>query len=229
AFATPASVSLIASLYPPGQRATPTSIYSSGIYVGGALASLSVLFSRLLGWRNAALLAGFSALPPALLLSLTPNPPPRPDSPSPPSASSSRPSPSSASSSPSLRSSLSTVLSVPSVRLLLAASAARFFAGFAIGAWTAPFYRTYFPNMAGSFAVANALIVACAGSLSVITGGWLSDELEARGRAHRVAYVPACGSLLAIPCWVVAMQAPSFHASMGGLCLAYLFAECWYQ
>lgn len=226
AFATPAAVSLIASLFPSGERATATSIYSAGIYMGGALASLSVVLSRLLGWRQTALVTAASCAPATIVLALVLHEQKRTDAAPLPSQSPHRAT--ELSSTASLTERLNTVLAVPSVRLLLAASAARFFAGFAIGAWTAPFYRTYFGMRADWFAVLNACIVSGAGSLSVITGGWLSDLLVRRGEPHRVSLVPSIGSLLAIPCWVVAMQVPHFYVSMLGLCGAYLCAECWY-
>ncbi|KAL1530220.1 hypothetical protein AB1Y20_001135 [Prymnesium parvum] len=234
AFATPASISLISSVFPSGARATATSIYSSGIYVGAALASLSVVLSRRFGWRSTALIAGAASTLPAVLLAAVlreRGAQPAPDAPPAPRTMRVAAVPSEVADKAKSAASptrLLTVLSVPSVRLLLAAAAVRFFAGFAIGAWTPPFYRTYFGAQAASFAVLNALIVAGAGSLSVVSGGWFADRLVRRGKAHRVALVPAVGSLLAIPFWVLAMQAPNFYLSMLGLCAAYLCAECWY-
>ena len=191
ALATPAAVTLIADLFPPSRRATATSVYSSGIYLGGALASLSVVMSRSIGWRaTASVVAASSALPMLLIAALL-REPPRTTSP-PPARPASKPS--SAGTAPvggkselggaSLSERLQTVLGVKSVRFLLAATAARFFGGFAIGAWTAPFYRMHFPSHATLFSLLNALVVAGGGSLSAICGGVIADKLV---RANRSA------------------------------------------
>ena len=248
AFATPAAITLIAALFSSPAlshwRATATSLYSSGIYLGGALASLTVMLSRALGWRVASLIVGASCVPPALVLALVLQEPARPTAPAVPEASLSTAS--AALSAPAIPTAPAgkspaaevapaaeatgyrAVLAVPSVCLLLAASAARFFAGFAIGAWTAPFYRLYFPSHAASFSLLNAVVVSGAGSLSVISGGWLSDRACRMGTPHRAALIPAVGSLLAIPFWLVAMQASNFYVSMASLFAAYVCAECWY-
>ena len=62
------------------------------------------------------------------------------------------------------------MLGSATVRYVLAAAGARLFAGFAIGAWTAPFYRQYFASHTNSFGVVYAIIVACAGTFSTIAG-----------------------------------------------------------
>ena len=58
AFLTPAAFGLIADVVPAANIATANSVYSSGVYLGGALASLSILLDNALGWRSTSLLAG---------------------------------------------------------------------------------------------------------------------------------------------------------------------------
>lgn len=55
----PPAYSLIADYFHPNQRAFANSIYSLGIYIGGALSSLTLLFITGLGWRWTYLLVGF--------------------------------------------------------------------------------------------------------------------------------------------------------------------------
>ncbi|CAM9703847.1 unnamed protein product, partial [Choristocarpus tenellus] len=45
AFTTPAAYTLISDLFPAGARGTANSIYAGGVYLGGALASLSLLLN----------------------------------------------------------------------------------------------------------------------------------------------------------------------------------------
>eukprot|EP00965_Chrysotila_dentata_P160173 5289608-Pleurochrysis_carterae.AAC.3 len=51
AFCSPAAYPMIADRFPPWRRATANAVYTSGLYLGYALASLSVLFSKAIGWR----------------------------------------------------------------------------------------------------------------------------------------------------------------------------------
>jgi hypothetical protein len=70
AFTNPAAYGLIASTFPETRVSTANSIYSSAVYVGGALASLTILLDNQIGWRESSiaigalglLLAGASAL-----------------------------------------------------------------------------------------------------------------------------------------------------------------------
>ena len=58
AFAAPQAYGLIASMFTGEGLATANSIFATGVYVGGALASLSILMDERLGWRNTNFLAG---------------------------------------------------------------------------------------------------------------------------------------------------------------------------
>lgn len=51
AFGNPAAYSMIRDYFPPTRRGTANSIYSSGIYIGNALSSLSISIIRFYGWR----------------------------------------------------------------------------------------------------------------------------------------------------------------------------------
>ncbi len=232
AFSGPAAHTLISEAFPPAERATANAIYSSGIYFGAALASVSVALAHAIGWRATSLAVSATSLAACMLLVLVwPSrqsrapgreaaaavTPPRAQEPAAMAATAG------GAASPFRR-----VLSVGSVRLLLAAVAVRFFAGFAIGAWTPPFYRAAFPSHTREFALWNAVIVAGGGSLSAVAGGVLCDRLSRGGRPHRAVLVPLIGSLVAAPFWVLAMQARSFYTSIGALFCAYLAAESWF-
>lgn len=141
AFMSPAAYVTIGQVFPPERRATANAIYACGIYLGAALASLSVVLSRLVGWRATALIVAASSAPPALLLALGLKADGDDGG-----GDDAAPAATSTNAAPPSR--LGVVLGVRSVRLLLAATGARFFAGFAIGAWLPAFYRAYFPQQA---------------------------------------------------------------------------------
>ena len=48
----PLAYSMIRDYFPPSKRSTANSLYSSGIYVGNAMASLNILYINAYGWRS---------------------------------------------------------------------------------------------------------------------------------------------------------------------------------
>jgi sugar phosphate permease len=51
-FMVPFGYGLVDKWFAPSQRGTGTSIFNSAIYIGGAVASLNLLFTEKLGWRT---------------------------------------------------------------------------------------------------------------------------------------------------------------------------------
>ena len=130
---------------------------------------------------------------------------------------------------PSLRSNILTVLSVPSIRWLLVGAATRLFAGFAIGAWVAPYYRSAFASHSAAFSVINCMIVAGGGTVAVVCGGIASDRVTKGGASpERAALIPMLGSLLAIPFFLGAVRCTHFGVAMACLLGAYLCGETWF-
>ncbi|CAM9968696.1 unnamed protein product, partial [Hapterophycus canaliculatus] len=70
AFTTPAAYTMISDLFPASVRGTANSIYSSGVYLGGALASLSLLLNGAIGWRDSHLVVAAVGLAVAVLSAL---------------------------------------------------------------------------------------------------------------------------------------------------------------
>ena len=239
AFSGPAAHTLISTTFPPHRRATANAIYTSGIYLGAALASISVILATSIGWRATCLCVALATAPPAILLSFAlPNDTPA----AAPAAKSSTAAatPAAPPASATASSGFGRVLSVASVRWLLAGVTCRLFAGFAIGAWAAPYYRSAFPSRAREYAILNALIVAGGGTFAAVGGGVLADRLSAdsaaggaaggaagSGEANK-ALLPIVGALTAIPFWLLAIQSSHFGLSMFALLCTYLAAETWY-
>lgn len=55
----PAAYSLIADYFKPEKRATANSIYTLGIYIGGALSSLTIIIITSVGWRWSFAIIGY--------------------------------------------------------------------------------------------------------------------------------------------------------------------------
>ena len=58
AFAGPQVYSLVTDLFPPHQRGKAVGVYAGGVYLGGALASTSLVFVKAVGWRDMAIILG---------------------------------------------------------------------------------------------------------------------------------------------------------------------------
>jgi len=262
AFLTPPAYGLIASYVPESRLATANSIYASGIYVGGALASLSILLDNQLGWRGTSMvaggvglgIAGISALAlrdktakeedhtadeqsallkkeateedMAVLGSIVtsagdPNSKPLEEVVGKVGVGSVLQQGRDA------MTAIRTVVKSPFVQILFAASALRFCAGYGIGVWKAPFYRQAFPGFTNQFSVANAFVISAGGVMSAILGGYIADKYAPSNPKVRL-WVPAIGSLLAVPFWIGTVQADTFEMSIGMLFCEYIVAECWF-
>jgi sugar phosphate permease len=207
---------------------TVNGIYSSGVYLGGALASLSILIDNRLGWKSTLLvIAGCGCIVSLLMGTLIREPEVQKKS----STSTLPPSSPPA----GLAASMQSVLSPLEVKLLLSASVLRFCAGFTIGIWKAPFVFAKFAGNENAFAGSNAFIVAVGGLLSSLLGGYLSDLISSpdknknpTGKVRARAWVPAIGSALAAPAWALFVLSDKPEWAVGFLFAEYLVAECWF-
>ena len=235
-FFNPAAYTLIADIFPKSMVGSVNGIFSSGIYLGGGLASLSILLDNILGWRKTLLIIGVFGIVAALLCTLI-VPEPRllkiennknvidvtPIE----------------TKNVNLNDlfndavvALKEILKSDEAKLLYSATVLRFCAGFTIGIWKAPFVFAKFPGSESIFAGSNALVVSMGGLLSTIIGGYISDSLanpkDPSKRRIARAWVPAIGSLLAAPLWAafVLIDDPTYAA----VCLffEYIVAECWF-
>jgi len=245
AFSNPAAYGLIASTFPESRVSTANSIYSSAVYVGGALASLTILLDNQIGWRDSSIgigvlglvLAGVSAV-------FLKDPEERPGlfdgkggqvaAPGQARSDQIEDTEGSPSRQASVASQLSAaagaaqqVLSIPFVQLLFAATAFRFAAGYGLGVWKAPFFREAFPASQAEFSVANAVVISGGGVLSSLAGGALADRFSPSNPRVRL-WIPAAGSLLAVPFWLGTCYSDSFEASIALLFGEYIVAECWF-
>ena len=241
AFTNPAAYGLIASTFPEARVSTANSIYSSAVYVGGALASLTILLDNSIGWRDSSLAIGGAGLVLALAsAAILKDPEARPGLwAAAPGTKEEAHSGARAESSPRVGGgglskevagavgAAKQVLEIPFVQLLFAATACRFAAGYGIGVWKAPFFREAFPQFQDQFSVANALVISGGGVLSSLAGGAIADRF-APGDARVRLWIPAAGSLLAVPLWLGTCYADSFYGSIGMLFGEYLVAECWF-
>ena len=210
----PAGYALLGRAFPPDKLATASSRYAAAVSAGGALAAVSTRLDDAVGWRGAFAVAGASSLAVALIAFLL-----LPAEIGPPVPQTKN----------NEEGGFGGVFASKAAVALLAATAVRFAAGFTIGVWAIPCLRASFAgNDVGS---GYALVVGVFGFVSALLGGAAADGLAARAPPERRdaarALVPAAGSLVAAPLWVLALQAPSYGIAIALLAAEFLVAECW--
>jgi MFS family permease len=253
AVTNPTSLSLIAELFPEA-RATVSSAFGLGIYLGGGLASLGAFLDGRVGWRSCCLLFGLISASVALPALAVDDPrPPQPQrlladgaavAASADAGGSdghvvgvscsgesplSRLSPTVLVAAQGAGRRVAEAVGPATARWLFLASTMRFCAGFAILVWLPVAVHERFPLEGERFAVYNALIKVFAGGASSLAGGAAADALKSRGLGDRAgALFCAASSLLAAPLWcAVLVDGLSFEASMFFLLVEYLVAESW--
>ena len=189
AFDVPAAYTLIADKISKDKLAFANSLYGSGVYLGGALASLSLLLDENVGWRGTmGLIGGFGGVAAVVSGVLLPSDGDRnkndgivmvDDDASSSSMiqQSDNDDGEEENNNNNLFSSAGQILSIPRVQLIYLASFLRFCSGLMIGVWAAPYFKQAFPDDAAQYAVVNALIVGGLGMTSGILGGYIADGL----------------------------------------------------
>jgi sugar phosphate permease len=231
AFLNPAAYSIISEIFPTNFVATANSIYSTGIYLGGGLASLSIELDYSIGWRRSLMTIGSIGIFLSLLGKYVIRDPREQRS-----GEINKPQTIINSMFDNLmgyaRESYQDVASLLrnyQLTLILLASVFRFFAGFTISIWKAPFIFQKFPNNYHSFAKYNAIVITLGGMISSFSGGLLSDYFHDPKRRLPIArcWLPAISSFLAIPFWILFLKSSSLSFSFLALFCEYVFAECW--
>ncbi|HQR02912.1 MAG: MFS transporter [Proteobacteria bacterium] len=191
---TPATLSLIADLYPPRRRAFAMSVYTVaplfgaflGVAGGGWLAAHY-------GWRNAFIAAGLPGLLLGLVIWLTVKDPPRgrweeghvaTEVP--------------AAQADTLGQSIRRIWSMPVFRMITVAMAMACFFGSALNAWGVSFLvRTHGAVLQDAGMIVGSVTIAF-GVAGTLFSGWLCDRLVRRDVRWQLG-LPAVGMLLSVP------------------------------
>ena len=251
AFSTPTAYTLITEKVPKDRLSLATSIYGTGVAFGGALASLSIIFDNEVGWSQTLLAIGLLGVIAAFFVAIVV---PSDGSNSDDDISTdttvevsviSTIEDENANQSYKFFDSVFEAFSTTRAKWIFGGSFLRFSSGLCIGVWSAPYFRTAFPDNASEYAVAQALITAVAGSISGLAGGAAADYLSSALESDKTEndekntnqewtggvrlWIPVAGSLLAAPTWYLAIHSTeSFQIAMVWLTIEYLVAECWF-
>ncbi|CDW78847.1 permeases of the major facilitator superfamily [Stylonychia lemnae] len=223
----PPAYSIMADYFHPQYRTTANSIYSLGIYLGGALSSLSIVMITGVGWRWMFRIIGIIGIGAGVLgLFLVREPlrgafdtskkstlvPEKKVKPSPLIL--------------FLRASKEIFVN-PTCRWVCIAGSFRFFGGYAIGYYMPSYFGKVYPDESTLYSVLNSFVVSVGGFISAMSGGIIADRYEARFPMIK-AWVCIAGSILGCPTIAVCtLYQKNFGVSMFFLFLEYLFAECW--
>jgi MFS family permease len=188
--------SLISDYFPKEQRARALAAYSFGIPIGSALGILfGGLIAHAIDWRAAFIVVGVAGVALAPLFRFVVREPPREAAPA-------------AAAAPPTSGGLRVLLAKPSFWLISLGAAASSVCGYGVAFWL----PSFFERSLGMGLVDRSLFLGSmtlvGGVIGVWAGGVLGDRL---GRARPAAYllVPAVAFLLALPCFVLAVQAKS--------------------
>jgi len=186
--------SLISDYFPKEQRARALAAYSFGIPIGSALGILfGGLIAHAIDWRAAFIIVGLAGVALAPLFRFVVREPPREAAPV-------------TTAGPVAAGGIRALLAKPSFWLISLGAAASSVCGYGVAFWL----PSFFERSLGMGLVDRSLFLGAmtlvGGTIGVWAGGVLGDRL---GRARPAAYllVPAVAFLLALPCFVLAVQA----------------------
>ncbi|MBK7168104.1 MAG: MFS transporter [Gammaproteobacteria bacterium] len=201
---SPPSHSMISDMYPPGQRSTALSIFSTGVNIGilgGFL--LGAWLNEFFGWRSVFLLVGLPGVLFALLVGFTVAEPARGRSD--PHAREEVP--------PTVGQAVRLLWSKPTFRYVALACAMQSFGMYGMGSW----FPSYLIRTHGMSVVEVgtwlALLAGGVGALGALAGGYLTDYLGQRDRRWYL-WVPMIAGIVVVPFALAAFLVDSGHAAL---------------
>jgi MFS family permease len=240
AFSNPASYSSIADLFPPEKRPTANGTFATAVYVGGGMASLSMVIAEKIGWRAMFFLCAIIGGCIAILMFMTCTEPTRHGAKKAELDKLGKSEDEVKEAAPSVYATLCFLMTDPHTVLLLAAASIRFCGGYAIAGYLPTFYEDRFSNYTTEYSYINAYVVAFGGFMSSYLGGKVSTMWIESGKEQDLSkrwpgcdranyYVPTIGCLGGIPFFMICICVNNFYVSLLlGLFGEYLIAECWF-
>ena len=193
----PAAYSIISDYFEPKKRATALSIYSMGVYGGGALGFLiGGMVADVYGWRAAFFTVGLPGLIVALILKLTLREPPRGYS---------DPAPLAKVEPPPFMDGVRNLWAKKSFRHLSLAAGLHAFVSYGISSFYSPFFIRSHGMTLSEVGAWLAVVVAVGGMSGTFLGGVACDRSYAKtGDLRWYVWIPALTLIVSVPCaWLV--------------------------
>ncbi len=217
--AAPASMSMLADLYPPEQRSRAMSVFGTGGSIGALLAMVvGAWLAQRYGWRATVVLVGSSTLGLSALLRFGVTEPARAAVPTAPAA---------LAAAELQGGAVGAIWREPVTRWLIVAAACALLAGYAFGTWnTALLVRRHGLSLQGAGWVSGT--AALASVLGGLAAGALTDHLARRDLRWQIG-VPMLGVGIALPCALAYLALPvGAIAPAVALVTAFAFFITWW-
>lgn len=214
---SPPSHSIISDLFPPGKRALPLAVYSTGITFGVFVAYVfGAWVSDHFGWRTVFIALGLPGVVLALLVRLTVSEPPRgqfdrADGDRAP---------------PSMLNVFKQLFASRTFVHLSLAAALHAFVGYGVAAFLVSHYVRSFAiplDNISQVALPLGFIIGVGGMLGNFAGGFLSDRLSPRD-ARWAMWIPAIANVITIPFAAIAILSRDFYFSLAMYVIPLTFA-----
>ncbi len=198
----PASQSILADLYPHGQRATAFAILSCSIPLGTLIGLVAGgILNEIWGWRVAFVAVALPGLALAAIAAVLLKDPARAST----GDRQSRPQ--------GLTSALKQIWAIRSYRLLALAATAQLFAMAALNQWIASYFLRRFDVGTGEVGLALGVLIAVVGLLATVLAGWVADRWS-RTRPQWLAWLPAMLVLAGAPPTLAMYLAEDFATAL---------------
>jgi MFS family permease len=205
---TPTANSVIGDYFPAKSRSTAVSIYSMGVPIGAALASLGGGYvAQYLGWREAFLALGLPGLALAIVVKLTVREPPRSTA---------------ADEQPSFFQAFAILAKKPTFWNIALGGAAASFTGYGVGQFTNSFLIRTHHLTTFEAAMIGGVSVGIFGGLGTFLTGFVSDRLGKR-HPNSLAWLPGVTLIISTPLSVAGYMAPTLWLAIPLLAAATLF------
>jgi MFS family permease len=217
---SPPAYSIISDYFEPKKRATALSIYSMGVYGGGALGFLvGGLVAHEYGWRAAFFTVGLPGLLVALILKLTVREPPRGFS---------DPGGASVGEAPPFGAVMRNLWGKKSFRHLSFAAGLHAFVSYGISSFYSPFFvRSHGMNL-GEVGMWLAVVVAAGGLTGTYLAGVVCDRYYAKTQDARwYVWIPAITLLIVVPFGLTVYSWPYKYSAMVMLAVYIAFAAAY--
>lgn len=227
AFCNPCAYSIISDYFHPDSRGTANSIYTVGIYIGGALSSITLVIIKAFGWKVSYQVIGYFGIILAVVGLLIIREPQRYafETPGKRKELLNKPTPNVAK---GVYLAMLDFLSNPTCRWCLIGGSFRFFGGYAIGFFMPSYFNNVYPDNSDEYSYLNAFVVSVCGFLSSFGGGRVGDMYE-KASYKTKAYICIFASIAGLPTIALCLlYQKNFYISLLGLALEYLGAECWF-
>lgn len=204
---SPPSHSIISDLFPPGKRALPLAVYSSGITFGVFIAYVfGAWVSDNFGWRIVFIALGIPGIFLALLVRFTIKEPPRGQY----DGSGSDVAP------PPMRTVVKQLFSSPTFVHLSIAASLHVFVSYGVSAFLVSHYVRSFgipSDEISRVALPLGFIIGLGGMVGNFGGGYLSDRLSLKD-VRWALWIPALANLLTVPFAAIAILSRDFYFSL---------------